>query len=175
MSKSSAFDHLAISNLVSRYCEALDSKAFTLLDQVFLPDVVANYPFNSDLQGVDAVRNAIQKRYACIRGGVITLLTIDSLGPVRTHHSLTTQTIVFHSDGKGAKVATHFIGVHFGQGPHEGKMLSAYGRYYDEVVLLPPKDGDLEGVPGASGIWRIKHRRVAFTQRIGDEKIMEEF
>jgi hypothetical protein len=54
-------------------------------------------------------------------------------------------------------------------------MLSAYGRYFDEVVLLPSNDGDLEGVPGASGIWRIKHRRVAFTQRIGDEKIMEEF
>jgi hypothetical protein len=71
MSKPSAFDHLAISNLVSRYCEALDSKAFTLLDQVFLPDVVADYPFNSDLQGVDAVRNAIQNRYACIRGGLI--------------------------------------------------------------------------------------------------------
>lgn len=30
------------------------------------------------------------------------------------------------------------------------------------------------GVRGASGIWRIKDRTVTFTQRIGDEKIMEE-
>lgn len=30
------------------------------------------------------------------------------------------------------------------------------------------------GVRGASGIWRIKNRTVTFTQRIGDEKIMEE-
>lgn len=54
-------------------------------------------------------------------------------------------------------------------------MLSAYGRYLDELVLLPAKGGDLEGVPGASGIWRIQRRKVVFTQRIGDESIMKEF
>lgn len=105
----------------------------------------------------------------------LAVLTVLSLGPIRTHHNLTTQSITFHEDGKTAKATTHFIGVHFGQGPHEGKMLSAYGRYMDELELLPAKDGDLEGVPGASGIWRIKKRKVAFTQRIGDEMIMKEF
>jgi hypothetical protein len=45
----------------------------------------------------------------------------------------------------------------------------------DELVVLPAKEDGTEGVPGASGIWRIKKRKVAFTQRIGDEKIMEEF
>jgi hypothetical protein len=54
-------------------------------------------------------------------------------------------------------------------------MISAYGRYMDELVVLPAKDGETEGVPGASGIWRIKKRTVAFTQRIGDEMIMKEF
>jgi hypothetical protein len=54
-------------------------------------------------------------------------------------------------------------------------MLSAYGRYMDELVVSPAKDRDMEGVPGASGIWRIKKRTVAFTQRIGDEMIMKEF
>ena len=54
-------------------------------------------------------------------------------------------------------------------------MLSAYGQYMDELVLLPANDGDLEGVSGASGVWRIKSRKVAFTQRIGDENIMKEF
>ncbi|KAF2832117.1 hypothetical protein CC86DRAFT_280366, partial [Ophiobolus disseminans] len=159
MASINSLDYLAVKNVVSRYCEALDSKDFDLLNKVFLPDVVADYPFNSNLNGVDAVSKAIQNR----------------LGPIRTHHSLTTQTIVFHSDAKSASSATHFIGVHFGQGPHEGKMLSAYGRYYDELVLLPAEEGDLEGVSGASGIWRIKSRRVAFTQRIGDEDIMREF
>jgi hypothetical protein len=54
-------------------------------------------------------------------------------------------------------------------------MLSAYGRYMDELVLVPTKDGDVDGVPGASGTWRIKKRTVAFTQRIGNEMIMKEY
>lgn len=70
---------------------------------------------------------------------------------------------------------TYFQGVHFGQGPHEGKMLCAYGRYLDELVVLEAEDELTEGVPGASGVWRIKSRVVAFTQRIGDENIMKEF
>lgn len=62
MSGINSFDHLAVKNVVSRYCEALDSKDFDLLNKVFLPNVVADYPFNSDLDGVDAVSKAIQNR-----------------------------------------------------------------------------------------------------------------
>lgn len=54
-------------------------------------------------------------------------------------------------------------------------MLSAYGRYMDELTLLPTEGGNKEGAPGASGVWRIKKRKVTFTQRIGDEMIMKEF
>jgi hypothetical protein len=82
---------------------------------------------------------------------------------------------VFNTDGKTANTITHFLGAHFGQGPHEGKVLCAYGKYIDELVFLDATSGDYEGVPGASGIWRIKSRTVAFTQRIGDEMIMKEF
>jgi hypothetical protein len=53
-------------------------------------------------------------------------------------------------------------------------VLTAYGRYVDELVHQEAK-GDYEGVPGASGVWRIKTRMVLFTGRVGDEKIMEEF
>lgn len=56
-------DILAIRNTLSRYCEALDTKVLSLLEKVFLPDVIADYPFNSNLKGVDAVRNAIHNRY----------------------------------------------------------------------------------------------------------------
>ncbi|KAJ4379990.1 hypothetical protein N0V86_004297 [Didymella sp. IMI 355093] len=157
MSKTNPLDILAIKNVISHYCEALDDKNFALLEKVFLHDVNADYPFNSDLQGVEAVANAIRNR----------------LGPVRTHHNLTTQRIVFDDTGKSAHAVTYFQGAHFGQGPHEGKLLCAYGRYIDDLVLLEA-NGDTEGVSGASGIWRIKRRKVAFTQRIGDEKIMAE-
>jgi hypothetical protein len=62
MSAFSSADHLAIKNVLSRYCEALDTKNWDLLGNVFLHDVVADYPFNSDLQGVEAVGKAIQNR-----------------------------------------------------------------------------------------------------------------
>lgn len=77
MSVTRALDHLAIKNVISLYCEALDSKDFTLLNRVFLPDVVADYPFNSDLQGVNAVSEAIQKRYAVISSGILGYLWAD--------------------------------------------------------------------------------------------------
>jgi hypothetical protein len=56
-------DHLAVRNVLSRYCEALDMKDFELLNNVFTPEVVADYPFNPDLQGVEAVSKAIKNRY----------------------------------------------------------------------------------------------------------------
>jgi hypothetical protein len=63
MSEINAADHLAVRNVLSRYCQALDLKEFELLSNVFTPEVVADYPFNSDLQGVEAVSTAIKNRY----------------------------------------------------------------------------------------------------------------
>lgn len=62
MSKVNPLDILAVKNVISRYCEALDTKDFALLKEVFLQDVSADYPFNSNLQGVQAVENAIKNR-----------------------------------------------------------------------------------------------------------------
>ena len=71
---------------------------------------------------------------------------------------------------------TYFLGCHFGQGPHEGKVLQAYGKYTDVLVLQEVgAAGDYEGVEGASGRWRIGKRTVGFTKRVGDEAIMREF
>lgn len=105
--------------------------------------------------------------------GLTWELTNCRLGPIRTYHNLTTQRIGFDATGKNAHAITYFQGAHFGQGPHEGKLLCAYGRYIDDLVFLEV-NGGTEGVPGASGVWRIKKRKVDFTQRIGDEKIMTE-
>ena len=102
------------------------------------------------------------------------MLTCDgSLGPIRTHHSLTTQRITFGDDGRSATAVTYFVGCHFGQGKHEGEVLTAYGVYTDELVVVEGED--CEGVKGASGRWRVGKRTVGFTQRIGDEGIMSEF
>jgi hypothetical protein len=55
-------DHLAIKNVLSRYCEALDLRDFHLLEKVFTKDVVADYPFNNNLKGIEAISLAIQNR-----------------------------------------------------------------------------------------------------------------
>jgi hypothetical protein len=57
-----AFDYQAIKNVLAQYCEALDTKDFRLLEDVFAHDVAADYPFNSDLRGTEAVIEAIRKR-----------------------------------------------------------------------------------------------------------------
>ncbi|KAF2440912.1 hypothetical protein P171DRAFT_523931 [Karstenula rhodostoma CBS 690.94] len=149
-------DALAIQNTLARYCEALDTKNWPLLKKVFAEDVEADYPFHHSLRGVDGVAEAIEKR----------------LGPILTHHSLTTGSLVFADDGKSAVATTWFVGCHFGQGPHEGEVLQAWGRYVD---VLGVEEGDSEGVPGASGVWRIRRREVGFTKRVGDERVMSEF
>lgn len=63
MSQINALDILAVKNVIARYCEALDTKDFTLLEDVFVKKVSADYPFNPDLQGVEAVAQAIENRY----------------------------------------------------------------------------------------------------------------
>ncbi len=63
MSNINPLDVLAIKNVISRYCEALDSKDYTLLEEVFTHDVSADYPFNPSLQGVNTVAKAIENRY----------------------------------------------------------------------------------------------------------------
>lgn len=74
--------------------------------------------------------------------------------------------------------------MHFGKGKWEGQTCTAYGKYIDELVLLPLAsegagvDPDGEGekaVPlaGASGEWRVKKRRVEFMARVGEEGIFE--
>lgn len=56
-------DLLSIRNTLARYCVALDTKDFSLLDDVFLPSVRASYPFRPTMDNVDAVKEAIKGRY----------------------------------------------------------------------------------------------------------------
>ncbi len=58
-----ALDIQGVKNVISRYCEALDNKDFEVLRAVFTNDVSADYPFNRELQGVEAVAKAIKNRY----------------------------------------------------------------------------------------------------------------
>jgi hypothetical protein len=75
MTQINPFDYLAVKNVLSRYCQALDSKDLASLSKVFTQDVIADYPFNPSMNGVEVIVNAIKKRY--IRIAALLLLEID--------------------------------------------------------------------------------------------------
>lgn len=54
-------DYLAIKNVLSLYCVALDTKDFDLLQEVFTRDVEAVYPFAA-MHGVNEISYRISKR-----------------------------------------------------------------------------------------------------------------
>lgn len=55
-------DYLAIKNLLSLYCVALDTKDFDLLHEVFTDHVEASYPFANTI-GVEELALRISRRY----------------------------------------------------------------------------------------------------------------
>lgn len=65
-------------------------------------------------------------------------------------------------------MTTYFSGVHFGTGRWEGQTCTAYGKYVDELVLVPNVGAE---TAGASGAWRVCERRVEFMARVGEEGI----
>jgi len=56
-------DYIAVTNTLSLYCVALDTKDFGLLDEVFVPDALASYPFDGgNLSGLGTIVSVISKR-----------------------------------------------------------------------------------------------------------------
>lgn len=85
-----------------------------------------------------------------------------------THHALSTQTIVIGEDGRTAEASTYFTGVHWGNGKHEGESFNAWGKYDDSLILIEGKGA----LPGSSGHWVIKKRKLEITKKTGNEGIM---
>lgn len=56
------FDFEAIRNTIALYCIALDTKDFQLLDNVFVPDLEAKYPFGGGFHDRQALADAIKHR-----------------------------------------------------------------------------------------------------------------
>ena len=99
---------------------------------------------------------------------------IFSLKHITSQHALTTQTITIAESGEKASAITYFTGIHFGQGKWKGQQVTAWGRYVDELVLLPEGKGKAEfSVPGAKGQWVIEKRTTEFMGRLGEEGVMD--
>ena len=88
---------------------------------------------------------------------------------VTSQHAITTQHIIVAADGKTAKTTSYFTGVHFGKGKWDGKEVTAWGKYVDDLVR---SDG-VNALPGVDGSWLIKTREVTFFKRLGEEGVLD--
>ncbi|KAK8030043.1 hypothetical protein PG993_011334 [Apiospora rasikravindrae] len=184
-------DYNVIKNTIARYCIALDTKDWALLKTaVFTPDVQADFPFNRDMRGVDAVSATIQGRsvrsHVFLASSLSLFLRLPLTHPssrprwwkipeltpmgaktrlknIPTQHALTTQMVEIQPDGVTAKATTYFTGVHFGRGKWQGQHLTSWGSYVDTLVRDDGKPGN----------WLISKRTVLFTERLGEERVME--
>lgn len=90
MTEINPLDMLAIKNVVSRYCQALDSKDYDMLGQVFVPDVEADYPFNSNMKSLDEVKDAIKNRYLTHRSCETSVVIPYLISPASGQFARTT-------------------------------------------------------------------------------------
>jgi hypothetical protein len=123
-------DRLAIIELTHRYCWALDSKNWDLLDQVFLPDARGDLRSAVPIEGRDAIRARISR-------------SIEPLDA--TQHTVSNHMIDI--DGDSATSRCYLHSQHVRHAAEGGVLFVIAGRYEDQLVRTP------EG-------WRIAFRRL---------------
>ena len=121
-------DERDIRNVAFRYCRALDTRDWPLLDEVFLPDSTAELGSTTTLVGIDAIRGRIRTALEHLDDSqhLVGNHEIDVVGDSATHRCyLQAQHIRAEATG--------------------GPNYIVAGRYEDRLVRTP--DG-----------WRIAHR-----------------
>jgi 3-phenylpropionate/cinnamic acid dioxygenase small subunit len=121
-------DERDIRNVAFRYCRALDTKDWALLDEVFLPDATGELGTPTTLVGIEAIRGRIQKALGHLDDSqhLVGNHEIDVTGDTATHRCYL-QAQHIRADASGSP---NYI---------------VAGRYEDRLVRTP--DG-----------WRIAHR-----------------
>ena len=123
-------DRMAIIELTHRYCWALDSRSWELLDDVFLPDATGDLRSATLIEGRDAIRDRIRR-------------SIDPLDA--TQHTVSNHMIEI--DGATATSRCYLHSQHVRRGAPGGELFVIAGRYEDQLVRT------------AAG-WRIAFRRL---------------
>ncbi len=127
-----------IQQILIRYAEALDSKNWDGLDNVFHPDVQVNYADVFQLDGRDTAVNMIKSM-------------LETCGP--TQHLLGNYRI--NPDGDQAESACYVRAVHAGRGLLSFFTFTIWAEYIDRLVLTD------EG-------WRIIERNLKIAKRTGN-------
>lgn len=123
-------DRLDVAEVLARYCVALDTRDWDLLEQVFAVDAACDYGSIGTPQGIPAIT-------AAIRG---TIADLDA-----TQHL--TGNVLVEIDGDRATASCYLISQHVRRGQVGGEEYMIGGRYHDELVRTPPG-------------WRIRTRRL---------------
>ena len=131
MSLEELADRLAIHDVQVEYASALDSNEFDRLDDVFLPDGVADYEGIGPCDGVEAIKEVCS----------------GALGPLTgSHHFLGNHWA--RIDGDTADAGCKFTAQHVLADTPGGDNFIIAGTYTDKMVRTPAG-------------WRIKHRTLA--------------
>lgn len=134
----------ALSQVLTRYATACDTRDWDLLQQVFAPDCTTVYGGSYISQGVEKVRHMISSH-------------LDGCGP--TQHLLGNLE-VDASDAACVRSKIHVRAVHKGSGERSRLRYDAIGFYEDEWVQLP------QG-------WRIQRRSMTMLLEIGERSVLQ--
>jgi ketosteroid isomerase-like protein len=131
-------DRLAVQDVVRRYFELVDSKAWDQFDEVLTEDTTAQWTADSVMRG----RQALVAATRHMVGG-------DEI--VTYHHVATMSPSI---DGDTAEVTARVRAMHYGLGPRQGK-------FYESLAVQPTR------LIRTTDGWRINHHEWNIVVKLG--------
>lgn len=132
-------DRLAVSDVVLRYFELVDAKAWDKMHEVLTADTTCRWTPDALVEGAAAIVAATRH-----------MVGSDE---IVTFHHVSSMTPVIHGDM--AEVTPHVRAMHYGVGPRAGKLYESLAVQPTRLVRTP------EG-------WRIKHHDWLITVKLGN-------
>ena len=134
-------DRMAVADVVVRYFEFVDAKAWDRMHEVFTDDTTTRWTADSLVEGRDAIVGAL--RHMIGSDEIVTYHHVASMAPV--------------VDGDSAVVTAHVRAMHHGVGPRAGKFYESLGIQPNRLVRTP--DG-----------WRIQHHEWQIAVMLGNRE-----
>jgi hypothetical protein len=131
-------DRLAVTDVIVRYFELVDSKGWEQMHEVFTEDTTARWSPDSLIEGRANVVGAMQH--------------MSGSDEIVTYHHISSMTPVI--DGDSAEVVPRVRAMHNGVGPRVGK-------FYESLALQPTR---LVRTPEG---WRIQHHDWLISVKLG--------
>ncbi len=134
-------DRLAVVDVMVRYFELVDAKAWDRMHEVFTDDTTTRWTADSLVEGRDSIVGAM--RHMIGSDEIVTYHHVASMAPV--------------VDGDTAEVSARVRAMHHGVGPRAGKFYESLGIQPTRLVRTP--DG-----------WRIQHHEWQIAVMLGSRE-----